>query len=99
MWLEKKKVDIIVNNNHERDEIMFNNIDELLEENIQGQLNGQQIQNDVSDMEDIDDIAEYLLYIKNMLDRKEKKIVQSLRKNERLKDNIKEIITKCLMYI
>lgn len=78
---------------------MFNNIDELLEENIQGQLNGQQIQNDVSDMEDIDDIAEYLLYIKNMLDRKEKKIVQSLRKNERLKDNIKEIITKCLMYI
>lgn len=92
-------MDIIVNNNHERDEIMFNNIDELLEENIQGQLNGQQIQNDVSDMEDIDDIAEYLLYIKNMLDRKEKKIVQSLRKNERLKDNIKEIITKCLMYI
>lgn len=78
---------------------MFNNIDELLEENIQGQLNGQQIQNDVSDMEDIDDIAEDLLYIKNMLDRKEKKIVQSLRKNERLKDNIKEIITKCLMYI
>lgn len=92
-------MDIIVNNNHERDEIMFNNIDELLEENIQGQLNGQQIQNDVSDMEDIDDIAEDLLYIKNMLDRKEKKIVQSLRKNERLKDNIKEIITKCLMYI
>lgn len=92
-------MDIIVNNNHERDEIMFNNIDELLEENIQGQLNGQQIQNDVSDMEDIDDIAEYLLYIKNMLDRKEKKIVQSLRKNERLKDNIKEIISKCLMYI
>ena len=66
MWLEKKKVDIIVNNNHERDEFMFNNIDELLEENIQGQLNGQQIQNDVSDMEDIDDIAEDLLYIKNI---------------------------------